>query len=119
MFRYAGILHGQLAACIFFGPPGADFAGVEQAKALLGKDISPMERIALLAGSNGRGERPVKTICSCFAVSEEKILSAIRGEGLTTPAQIGARLKAGTNCGSCIPELKKLLHSVPALNAAE
>ena len=39
--------------------------------------------------------------------------------GLTTPAQIGARLKAGTNCGSCIPELKKLLHSVPALNAAE
>ncbi len=119
MFRYAGILHGQLAACIFFGPPGADFTGVEQAKNLLGKDISPMERIALLAGSTGRGEKPVKTICSCFAVSEEKILTAIRSEGLTTPAQIGARLKAGTNCGSCIPELKKLLHSVPALNAAE
>jgi assimilatory nitrate reductase catalytic subunit len=85
----------------------------------MGKDISPVERIALLAGSNGRGEKPVKTICSCFAVSEEKILAAIQAEGLTTPAQIGARLKAGTNCGSCIPELKKLLHSVPALNAAE
>ncbi len=119
MFRYAGILHGQLAACIFFGPPGADFPGVEKAKTLLGRDISPMERIALLAGSNTAGEKSFKTICSCFAVSEEKILTAIRVEGLTTPAQIGARLKAGTNCGSCIPELKKLLHSVPALNAAE
>ena len=44
---------------------------------------------------------------------------AIQAEGLTTAAQIGTRLKAGTNCGSCIPELKKLLQSQPALNAAE
>ncbi|HKQ44839.1 MAG TPA: molybdopterin-dependent oxidoreductase [Rhizomicrobium sp.] len=120
MFRYAGILQGQLAACIFFGPPGADFAGVDQAKALLGKDISPMERIALLAGIAGNGAKTAaKTICSCFSISEESILAAIQSEGLTTPAQIGARLKAGTNCGSCIPELKKLLRAIPALNAAE
>jgi assimilatory nitrate reductase catalytic subunit len=73
----------------------------------------------LLAGTNGGAAQAGKMVCSCFAVSEDKILAAIQGEGLTTPAQIGARLKAGTNCGSCIPELKKLLHSVPALNAAE
>ena len=120
MFRYAGILHGQLAACVFFGPAGADFTGVEQAKALLGKEISPMERIALLAGTNGKNAKASgKTVCSCFSISEEAILAAVQAEGLTTPAQIGARLKAGTNCGSCIPELKKLLQAVPALNAAE
>jgi len=120
MFRYAGILHGQLAACVFFGPAGADFTGVEQAKALLGKEISPMERIALLAGTNGKSAKASgKTVCSCFSISEEAILAAVQAEGLTTPAQIGARLKAGTNCGSCIPELKKLLQAVPALNAAE
>ena len=51
--------------------------------------------------------------------SPGNILAAIQADGLTTPAQIGARLKAGTNCGSCIPELKKLLQSVPALNVAE
>ena len=120
MFRYAGILRGQLAACIFFGPAGADFAGVEQAKALLGKDISAMERIALLAGSHARGGgQAVKIVCSCFSVSEERIAAAIREDGLTNPAQIGARLKAGTNCGSCIPELKKLLRDQPVLNAAE
>ncbi|HEX4635253.1 MAG TPA: (2Fe-2S)-binding protein [Rhizomicrobium sp.] len=48
-----------------------------------------------------------------------RTLAAIQADGLTTAAGIGALLKAGTNCGSCIPELKKLLQSVPALNAAE
>ena len=120
MFRYAGIQHGQLAACVFFGPPGAEFTGVEQAKSLLGKDISPMERIALLAGSNAQGGgQAAKIVCSCFSVGEDKIKCAIRDEGLTSAAQIGARLKAGTNCGSCIPELKKLLRDQPVLNAAE
>jgi assimilatory nitrate reductase catalytic subunit len=121
MFRYAGILHGQLVACVFFGPPGADFAGLDQAKALLGKDISAVERIALLAGITGSGEQIAtgKIVCSCFSVSEEKIKAAIQADGLITAAQIGARLKAGTNCGSCIPELKKLLQTVPSLSAAE
>jgi assimilatory nitrate reductase catalytic subunit len=119
MFRYAGILHGQLAACIFFGPPGADFPGVEQAKSLLGKDISAMERIALLAGAGGRMGATAKIVCACFSVSQDTITAAIRDDGLTTPAQIGARVKAGTNCGSCIPELKKLLQDIPVLNAAE
>jgi assimilatory nitrate reductase catalytic subunit len=50
-----------------------------------------------------------RTVCSCFSVSEARIRAAIRKDGLTTPAGIGALLKAGTNCGSCIPELKKLL----------
>ena len=35
--------------------------------------------------------------------------------GAHSAAEIGARLKAGTNCGSCIPELKRLI----AQNAAE
>jgi assimilatory nitrate reductase catalytic subunit len=119
MFRYAGILHGQLVACVFFGPPGADFAGLDQARTLLGKEISAVERIALLAGLNGQPSTCGKIVCSCFAVSEEKIKAAIQTEGLITAAQIGARLKAGTNCGSCIPELKKLLQTAPSLSAAE
>jgi assimilatory nitrate reductase catalytic subunit len=120
MFRYAGILHGRLEACVFFGPSGADFAGVDQAKALLGREISTVERIALLAGTSGNGAKSAgKIVCSCFSVSQDTILAAIQADGLTSPAQIGARLKAGTNCGSCIPELKKLLQAVPALDAAE
>jgi assimilatory nitrate reductase catalytic subunit len=28
---------------------------------------------------------------------------------MRTAAELGAELKAGTNCGSCIPELKRLI----------
>jgi assimilatory nitrate reductase catalytic subunit len=84
--------------------------GVEQAKALLGKEISAAERLALLAGVSAGGAQPAgRIVCACFSVGEDRIQAAIRDGGLTTPAEIGAALKAGTNCGSCIPELKKLI----------
>jgi assimilatory nitrate reductase catalytic subunit len=111
-FRYAGIVHGRLTACAFFDPPGSDFAGLEQAKALLGKEISALARIALLAGlDSSSGKVAGKIICSCFSVSEDRIRAAIRDDGLKTPAEIGKALKAGTNCGSCLPEIKKLILS--------
>ena len=110
VFRYAGLVQGRLTACVFFAPPGAELSGVEQAKALLGKEISAAERLALLAGVSADGAQPAgRIVCACFSVSEDRIQAAIRDGGLTTPAEIGAALKAGTNCGSCIPELKKLI----------
>jgi assimilatory nitrate reductase catalytic subunit len=110
MFRYAGLVQGRLAACVFFAPPGAELNGAEQAKALLGKEISAVERLALLAGvSADGGKTQGRIVCACFSVSEDRIRDAIRDGRLASPAQIGAALKAGTNCGSCIPELKKLL----------
>ena len=109
-FRYAAIAGGRLLACAFFGPPGSDFPGLGLATSLLGRDILVLDRIALLAGIDASGAADTgKTVCACFAVSEEKICAAIRSQGLNTVAQIGLALQAGTNCGSCIPELKKLL----------
>ncbi len=109
MFRYAGIVQGRLAACVFFGPAGSDFAGVQQARTLLGREIGMTERVALLAGLQASGQPAGKTVCACFGVSEQEICAAIKDQNLGSPAAIGAVLKAGTNCGSCIPELKKLL----------
>jgi assimilatory nitrate reductase catalytic subunit len=37
------------------------------------------------------------------------IQHGIEQEGLETVEAIGQALKAGTNCGSCIPEISKLL----------
>lgn len=50
-----------------------------------------------------------RIVCACFSVGVNTIVNAIRQQGLTTPEQIGQALKAGTNCGSCVPELKTLL----------
>jgi len=37
--------------------------------------------------------------------------------GAGSAAEIGAQLKAGTNCGSCIPELKRLIAQTEAVAA--
>jgi len=47
-------------------------------------------------------------VCACFGVGRGTICDAIAA-GAGSAAEIGARLKAGTNCGSCIPELKRLI----------
>jgi assimilatory nitrate reductase catalytic subunit len=110
LFRYAGFLGSRLLASAFFGPAGRDFAGVEQARKLLGKDITAAERMALLAGLDIAGSKPAgRTICACFSVTENTIRDAIHAQGLATTAAVGIALKAGTNCGSCVPEIRKLL----------
>jgi assimilatory nitrate reductase catalytic subunit len=95
---------------VFFAPPLQDFAGVELAKSLLGKEVSAMDRISLLAGLEAGGAQGAsKIVCACFSVSEAAIAGAIAEQGCRSAAEIGKALKAGTNCGSCIPEIKKLL----------
>ena len=59
-----------------------------------------------------------RIVCSCFNVGLNRIAAAIRDGGLTSAEQIGAALKAGTNCGSCIPELKELIGHVRCGQAA-
>ncbi|WP_047549507.1 nitrate reductase [Methylotenera sp. G11] len=55
------------------------------------------------SGHSGRG----KVVCSCLDVSENEIIDAVsRGADLIT---LQNKLKCGTQCGSCVPELKKLI----------
>lgn len=110
VFRYAGVANGRLEGCVFFGAPDTDLSACARAERLLGRDISPIERLSLLAGSQAGVSRSAgKIVCSCFAVDDETIRSAILERKLRNTSEIGAVLRAGTNCGSCIPELKKLL----------
>ncbi len=51
-----------------------------------------------------------KVICNCFDVSENEILAALRaGEPLEA---VRERTGCGSNCGSCVPELKRLAAGV-------
>ncbi|HDZ09493.1 nitrate reductase [Pseudohongiella sp.] len=51
-----------------------------------------------------------KLICTCHQVYDVTINAAIH-EGCDNTADIGRKTRAGTNCGSCTPELDKLLKS--------
>jgi assimilatory nitrate reductase catalytic subunit len=48
-------------------------------------------------------------VCSCFSVGRQTLIDAIRSQRLSSTREIGAALRAGTNCGSCLPELDALL----------
>ena len=75
------------------------------------------QRLALLAGRAENGKAPAgATICSCFGVGEVTIADAVR-QGCSSVQQLGAKLKCGTNCGSCIPELKTIIDEQMSLNS--
>ena len=62
---------------------------------------------------------PGPTLCSCFGVGMNTIVTAIETDGLMTVEQIGEALRAGTNCGSCRPEIADLLARVRVKEAVE
>jgi assimilatory nitrate reductase catalytic subunit len=64
------------------------------------------------AGVVARG----KVVCSCFGVTETAIsaqLADCSGSDGERLAILQATLKCGTNCGSCLPELKRMVRSQP------
>jgi assimilatory nitrate reductase catalytic subunit len=63
----------------------------------------------LLSGKSADGlANAGPIVCACFGVGRNTICETIAA-GACSAADIGAKLKAGTNCGSCIPELKRLI----------
>ena len=65
---------------------------------------------AILAGRPGADRPdPGPTVCACLSIGLNQIRSAIATGAATSVAGLGAALGAGTNCGSCRPELAALL----------
>jgi assimilatory nitrate reductase catalytic subunit len=110
--RYrAGIIEEDRLQSVLFIAPTHDLPARSWLSQLfVTEHLSDEERYSLLVGQPGQGQQDCgAVICSCFGVGENTLIDAIRSGDATTIEQIGQKLKAGTNCGSCIPELKKLL----------
>ncbi len=106
-------LSGQrLDSCLFI-TPDINLPPRDWLISLFHKErISQEERQNLLQGeAPGDQEDTGKVICACFNVGEKTIMEAIQTKGLKTVDAIGEYLKAGTNCGSCKPELEELLNA--------
>ena len=50
---------------------------------------------------------PARVVCSCLDVTETAIAAAL--PDARTLAALQAKLGCGTSCGSCVPELKRML----------
>jgi assimilatory nitrate reductase catalytic subunit len=72
--------------------------------------LDDIERRNLLSGRIGdRATDTGALLCACFGVGINTIRAAIASRTASSIEEIGKALRAGTNCGSCIPEMKKLL----------
>ncbi|SDZ59732.1 assimilatory nitrate reductase (NADH) alpha subunit apoprotein [Jannaschia faecimaris] len=75
---------------------------------------------APLAGRPGADRPdPGPALCACMNVGRNTILAAIGSGEAATVAEVGACTTAGTNCGSCRPEIAALLERHQMLTAAE
>jgi len=108
--RAARLVENRLAACLFVSrrpdlPERSWLAG------LFAKDaLEAPERVGLLAGRPAGTQKECgPLVCSCFGVGRETLRRLIAQHELTDARQVGARVKAGTNCGSCLPEIRALL----------
>lgn len=67
------------------------------------------KRFALVAGRPGANQAdPGATVCSCFGVGVNQIVSAVR-DGCHSVEAVGKQLNAGTNCGSCRAEIRGII----------
>jgi assimilatory nitrate reductase catalytic subunit len=90
---------------------------IEGAEALLRVDLATagdpdpgaLAALQALFGSPADASVPGSdpAVCACFKVLESEIRAAVAAGA--TLAQLKRDLKCGTNCGSCVPELRRLL----------
>jgi assimilatory nitrate reductase catalytic subunit len=109
VYRAASFAADGIETCLFLGPArdAGDWNVVTDLFAA--GALSDDQRRMLLSGKSMDGLASAgPVVCACFGVGRTTICDAISA-GAGTAAEIGARLKAGTNCGSCIPELKRLI----------
>jgi assimilatory nitrate reductase catalytic subunit len=114
VYRAASFAGERIETCLFVGP-AHDAGDWNVVKNLFAADrLTDDQRRILLSGRSSEGLASTGPIvCACFGVGRNTICDAIAA-GARSPAEIGARLKAGTNCGSCIPELKRLIAQTTA-----
>jgi assimilatory nitrate reductase catalytic subunit len=114
-YRGARVVADRLHACLFVAPTKTLPSRTWLAGLFADESLRDASRLAILAGRAPRGSLETGSIvCSCFAVGRSTLLRAIRTQELVSAEQIGAALRAGTNCGSCVPELKALLAEAKA-----
>ncbi len=109
-YRAVRIVNDQLDSCIYIGSTTTlpEHEWIEPV--FLKEVITPEERTALLSGKPLQSaEDRGATVCACFGVGKRELERLIKTQQITTVDEITNHLKAGGNCGSCIPELRAML----------
>ena len=118
-YRAAWLRDDRLEACLFVGPRPQLLSRSWLASLFDKPRLAASERACVLAGRpQNRSLDTGDTVCACFGVGRGAIDAAIAG-GCHDLFSIGHRLKAGTNCGSCVPELRRLIANAESHQLAD
>ncbi len=101
---------------LFFAAPRPVIVSRAAAVALIGSRTTALTALAGRAPADQPD--PGATVCGCFNVGRNTLLTAA-ANGARTVAALGDVTCAGTNCGSCKPELAVLLAEASLPMAAE
>jgi ferredoxin-nitrate reductase len=107
VYRKCVVRNNRLVGVALIG----DATGFNEYKRLIEEGIELNEkRSELLRPDGGGNSEPIKgeLVCSCNQVGDGNIEEKIE-DGCTDVDALKAETKAGTGCGSCIPELKMML----------
>ncbi len=108
-YRAACLVGGRLEA-VFFIARNQHLPEREWLASLFMKaQLDSADMSGLLAARAPKGSDAGRTVCACYSVGEKNILDAIKLHDLKSVEEVGKCLKAGTNCGSCVSEIRRLL----------
>ena len=113
LYRAAWIVDERLEACIYVDGRPALPERSWLASLFAARKLDAAARASLLAGRAAQGVDQGVLVCSCFGIGRTPIAACAYELGAAaTPAEIGKRLKCGTNCGSCVSEIQGIIAAV-------
>jgi assimilatory nitrate reductase catalytic subunit len=109
-FRRAIVREERLERVLFIAPQGRPLPPRDWLAALFEQErLTAEDRTALLAGRPlGRVIDASPIVCACLKVREAAIVRAIAAGAASLDA-VAAATAAGTNCGSCRPQIARLI----------
>jgi assimilatory nitrate reductase catalytic subunit len=114
---FVHIKDGRLVAALYLSPDPV-LVSRQWAVGLLGE--ADLTAAIVLAGRPGAHVADGGAIvCSCNSVGINTITEAITRHGCATVDAIGARTRAGTNCGSCRAEIRGLIDQLRVRETAD
>ncbi|UVF21741.1 molybdopterin-dependent oxidoreductase [Microvirga terrae] len=108
-FRLATFSGDILLGALFIAPQPVAVSRTWVVEHLAASDIRGADRLRLLSGRPGADQSdPGPIVCACFSVGANQIAAAVEN-GAASVEAVGEALRAGTNCGSCRVEIRRLI----------
>jgi assimilatory nitrate reductase catalytic subunit len=106
-YRVAAFVDGGLVSYLCLDPRGAPLS-LHAIAALSPQHEFDAARMAQTATMSYDALTTEPVVCACFGISQDTIKDAI-SKGARNVEDVGKLSKAGTKCGSCLPELKRMI----------